>query len=62
MMKRRHLLALPACVVLAVPPARAADVLDPALRERARRGVDAGLNYLRSQQADDGAVARSVAA
>jgi len=61
MMNRRHLLALlPACVVLASPSARAANAMDPELRERARRAVDAGLNYLRSQQAADGSVARSV--
>jgi squalene-hopene/tetraprenyl-beta-curcumene cyclase len=60
MLKRRHLLAVPACALLASPWARAQDALDPALRERARRGVDAGLNYLRSQQAADGSVARSV--
>ncbi|MDO9074394.1 MAG: terpene cyclase/mutase family protein [Rubrivivax sp.] len=34
--------------------------MDPALREQARRSVDAGLNYLRAQQAADGSVARSV--
>jgi squalene-hopene/tetraprenyl-beta-curcumene cyclase len=33
--------------------------MDPALREKARRAVDAGLHYLRSQQAADGSVARS---
>ena len=60
MMNRRHLLALPACFMLATPWAHAADSLEPALRERARRAVDAGLNYLRSQQAADGSVARSV--
>lgn len=60
MINRRHLLALSAGTLLATPWAHAADSLDPALRERARRGVDAGLNYLRSQQAADGSVARSV--
>lgn len=59
MMKRRHLLALPACIVLTMPAARAAEKMDPALREKARRAVDAGLNYLRGQQAADGSVARS---
>ena len=34
--------------------------MDPALREKARRAVDAGLHYLRGQQAADGSVARSV--
>lgn len=59
MMKRRHLLALPACVFLGTS-AHAATKMDPDLRERARRSVDAGLNYLRTQQAADGSVARSV--
>jgi len=53
------LLALLAGLVLATPAA-AADDMDPALREKARRAVDAGLHYLRGQQAADGAVARSV--
>ncbi len=60
MLKRRHLLALSACAALALPAAHAADGMDPALREKARRAVDAGLNYLRTQQAPDGSVARSV--
>ncbi len=60
MMNRRHLLALSAGTLLATRWAHAADTLDPPLRERARRGVDAGLNYLRSQQGADGSVARSV--
>ncbi|MDP1902506.1 MAG: terpene cyclase/mutase family protein [Rubrivivax sp.] len=59
-MKRRHILALSACLSLAAPFAHAADAWDPALREKARRAVDAGLNYLRTQQAADGSVARSV--
>ena len=59
-MNRRHLLALASSVLLAMPSARAADAMDPALREKARRAVDAGLNYMRSQQAADGSVARSV--
>ena len=59
-MNRRHLLALASCVLLALPSARAADAMDPALREKARRAVDAGLNYMRGQQATDGSVARSV--
>lgn len=60
MMKRRDLLALSACAVLGPLPAWAAEKMDPALREKARRSVDAGLNYLRTQQAPDGSVARSV--
>ncbi len=46
--------------MLSAPAARAADTMDPQLREKARRAVDAGLNYLRSQQAEDGSVAKSV--
>ena len=34
--------------------------LDPQLRERARRAVDAGLHYLRQQQEADGSVSKSV--
>lgn len=60
MIKRRHLLALPACALVATPAVQAAEKMDPALREKARRAVDAGLNYLRTQQAADGSVARSV--
>ena len=60
-MKRRHVLAALACLATAAAPfVHAADAMDPALREKARRSVDAGLNYLRSQQAADGSVARSV--
>jgi len=59
-MMKRILLALVAGVALATPAAHAADGMDPALREKARRAVDAGLHYLRGQQAADGSVARSV--
>ena len=59
-MMKNLLLALLAGLVLATPAARAADGMDPALREKARRAVDAGLHYLRDQQASDGSVARSV--
>lgn len=59
-MTKRLILALLAGLALATPAARAADGMDPALREKARRAVDAGLHYLRSQQAADGSVARSV--
>jgi squalene-hopene/tetraprenyl-beta-curcumene cyclase len=59
MMKKLVFTLLMGCV-LATPAVRAADGMDPALRERARRAVDAGLNYLRGQQAADGSVARSV--
>lgn len=61
MIHRRHLLAWPALMLAGAPSAwAAAEKMDPALRERARRAVDAGLNYLRAQQAPDGSVGRSV--
>jgi squalene-hopene/tetraprenyl-beta-curcumene cyclase len=41
-------------------PTYSAEKLDPQLRERGRRAVDAGLHYLRGQQAPDGSVAGSV--
>jgi hypothetical protein len=47
-MIKKLLLASLAGLVLAAPAARAADAMDPQLREKARRSVDAGLNYLRS--------------
>jgi squalene-hopene/tetraprenyl-beta-curcumene cyclase len=59
MTKALLLLALSAFVSI-MPVAQAAEGLDPALREKARRAVDAGLHYLRAQQAVDGSVARSV--
>ena len=60
-MMRKFLLAVVAGLMLAAPGAYAADnSLDPQLRERARRAVDAGLHYLRGKQAADGSVARSV--
>jgi squalene-hopene/tetraprenyl-beta-curcumene cyclase len=59
-MMKRLFLALLTGLVLVAPAARAADGMDPALREKARRAVDAGLHYLRGQQAADGSVARSV--
>ena len=60
MMKRRHLLAAPACLVLAAPSARAEDAMDPQLRRRSVRAVAGGLHYLRGQQAADGSVLKSV--
>jgi squalene-hopene/tetraprenyl-beta-curcumene cyclase len=60
MMKRRHLLAAPAGLVLAAPRARAAEGMDPQLRRRAVRAVAGGLHYLRGQQAPDGSLLRSV--
>jgi squalene-hopene/tetraprenyl-beta-curcumene cyclase len=59
MMKRLVLATLVSLIVIA-PAVRAADALDPQLREKARRSVDAGLNYLRGQQAKDGSVMYSV--
>lgn len=59
-MLQRFILVTLAGLMLAAPAARAADTMDPQLREKARRAVDAGLNYLRSQQAEDGSVAKSV--
>jgi squalene-hopene/tetraprenyl-beta-curcumene cyclase len=59
-MKRRHLLAAPACLILAAPAAHAADAMDPALRRRAVRAVAGGLHYLRGQQAPDGSLLKSV--
>ena len=56
----KTLVALLTSAVLASSAACAADAMDPALREKARRAVDAGLHYLRGQQAADGSVARSV--
>jgi squalene-hopene/tetraprenyl-beta-curcumene cyclase len=58
-MIKRCLLALVAALVVA-PVAQAADALDPAIAQRARRAVDMGLHYLRNQQAPDGSVGRSV--
>ncbi len=60
MIKRRQLLAAPACLVLAAPSTRAAEAMDPQLRQRAVRAVAGGLHYLRGQQAADGSVLKSV--
>jgi squalene-hopene/tetraprenyl-beta-curcumene cyclase len=56
----RRLLSASFAFMLFAPLGYAADSLDPELREKTRRSVDAGLNYLRAQQAPDGSVARSV--
>ena len=58
-MKKLALLALAATLAIA-PAAQAADQMDPALKEKARRSIDAGLHYLRGQQADDGSLSGSV--
>ena len=60
MMKRRHVLVLPACAALAAPSARAANAMDPELQRRAKRAVAGGLHYLRGQQAEDGSMLKSV--
>ncbi len=59
-MKRRHLLAAPACLILVAPAAQAAGAMDPALRRRAVRAVAGGLHYLRGQQAPDGSLFKNV--
>jgi len=60
MMLKRLCLAALTSLLLAAPAARSADTMSPELREKARRAVDAGLHYLRGQQAADGSVAGSV--
>ena len=60
MMKRRHVLALPACGLFAATAARAADKMDPQLHRRAKRAVAGGLHYLRGQQGPDGSTMKSV--
>ncbi len=57
-MKRLALLA--ATLAFASRPAHAADTMDPALKEKARRSIDAGLHYLRGQQAENGSLSGSV--
>ncbi len=58
-MKKLALLALAATLAIA-PAAQAADQMDPALKEKARRSIDAGLHYLRGQQAENGSLSGSV--
>ncbi|EHR70344.1 hypothetical protein BurJ1DRAFT_1476 [Burkholderiales bacterium JOSHI_001] len=60
MMKRRHVLALPAAGLLTLPAAHAADKMDPALQRRVVRAIAGGLHYLRGQQAPDGSIFKSV--
>lgn len=60
MMLKRLCLAALAGLLMTAPATRAADAMNPELREKARRAVDAGLHYLRGQQAADGSVAGSV--
>lgn len=59
-MMKSIVLATLSALSLVAPASHAADPMDPALREKARRAVDAGLHYLRGQQAEDGSVAKSV--
>ena len=60
MMKRRHVLTLPAVALLARRPWPRVDAMDPELRRRAKRAVAGGLHYLRGQQAADGSLLKSV--
>ena len=60
MMKRRHVLVLPAGLLLAAASARAAERMNPQLRQRAKRAIAGGLHYLRGQQAPDGSLLKSV--
>jgi squalene-hopene/tetraprenyl-beta-curcumene cyclase len=57
---RRVLGAVLSVLVLSAPALAAAPDMDPALRERGRRAVDAGLHYLRETQASDGSWSKSV--
>lgn len=58
-MKRTRPFPLLALLPLALPALHAAE-LDPALEESGKRAVDAGLHYLRGNQADDGSWSGSV--
>ncbi len=60
MIKRRIVLALPACAAFAAPLARAANAMDSQLQNRTKRAIAGGLHYLRGQQAEDGSVMKSV--
>lgn len=58
---KKLLLPIATALLLSVTSAGAADdAMDPALREKAQRAVDAGLHYLRINQADDGSWSDSV--
>ena len=58
----RWLVLAPIALALVSSPSAAAgsEEMDPELRERARRSVDAGLHYLRGTQAEDGSWSKSV--
>ncbi len=49
-----------ASLALLAQGAGAAETMDPQLKEKARRSIDAGLHYLRGQQAEDGSLSKSV--
>ena len=49
-----------AVTTVSFAPAMAADALDPALRAKGRQAIDAGLHYLRGQEAPDGSIMKSV--
>jgi len=58
-MKTKILFPLALSLALAFVNVQASD-MDPEVREKARRAVDAGLHYLRVNQADDGSWSESV--
>ena len=60
MMLKRLALTMFALAAMVAPQVHAADKMDPALKEKARRAVDAGLHYLRGQQAENGSIGGSV--
>lgn len=62
MLLKKLLLTFAVCasVVSPVDALAGADAMDPALRQQARRAIDGGLHYLRSQEAPDGSVMKSV--
>jgi squalene-hopene/tetraprenyl-beta-curcumene cyclase len=59
-MKRRHLLAAPASLLLGAAFAQGTEKMDPQLRRRVVRAIAGGLHYLRGQQAPDGSMLKSV--
>jgi squalene-hopene/tetraprenyl-beta-curcumene cyclase len=59
-MRWKSVLATVLLTAVSTTSLAADDVMDPRLREQARRSVDRGLNYLRSQQAENGSLSRSV--
>jgi squalene-hopene/tetraprenyl-beta-curcumene cyclase len=57
---KKLVLAILASAALIAPAVRAEDHMDPALGSAARSAIDKGLHYLRSQQGEDGSIARQV--